>query len=153
MKMLFACIVLAACGSSAPAPAQPSSGPQAEAALPDVPFDNLNHEQKAQYMKQKVVPAMTPVFQNHDAKDFAQFGCETCHGKDASARHFEMPNPELPKLVMKELMAGTSKFKPEDIEWMHKEVAPTMAKLVQMQPWSPDNPKGFGCASCHPVEE
>ncbi|HUJ62636.1 MAG TPA: hypothetical protein VLX92_29240 [Kofleriaceae bacterium] len=143
MKLLVCLVlVIGACGSKPPEPAQPT---QATATLPDVPFDKLDHDQQVEFMKQKVVPTMKPIFQNHDAQKFAKFGCQTCHGPGAAQGKFDMPNPELPKLNFSDM----SKFKKEDIEWMEKQVKPTMAKLVQMPEYSQDNPKGFGCLACH----
>jgi hypothetical protein len=149
---IVAIVVAAACGGkSSPQPKSPE--PVAHEALPDVPFDKLDPGQKAQFMKERVVPAMTPLFQGHDAKKFAQFGCETCHGKGVKDMHFDMPNKALPKLIVKELMAGTSKFEKRDLEWMGKDVKPTMAKLLGRPEWTPENPKGFGCHACHQMEE
>ena len=59
-----------------------------------------------------------------------------------------MPNPELPKLNFKDM----SKWKKEDVDWMKDQVMPTMAKTLQLPPFSPDNPKGFGCLACHTQE-
>ena len=150
MKLLVAvAVVLAACGSNAPAPNAPKEGGaaagEADVALPDVPFDKLEHDQRIAFMKKKVMPAMKPIFQNHDAKDFAQFSCKTCHGEQAKQGHFDMPNPNLPKLNF----ADMSEFKKEDLDWMHNEVWPTMGKLLDMPLYSKDNPKGFGCLNCH----
>jgi hypothetical protein len=47
------------------------------------------------YMKQVVVPKMRLVFRQFDRDEFKKFGCETCHGKNAKAREFKMPNPDL----------------------------------------------------------
>ena len=60
-----------------------------------------------------------------------------------------MPNDKLPKLF------GPSmpKFKKEDVEWMGKEIKPTMAKLLQQPEYTPENPKGFGCLECHGAEK
>jgi len=113
--------------------------------LPDVPFDKLDHDQRIAFMKQKVVPTMKPVFQNHDPKDFEKFGCQTCHGAQAKDGHFDMPNPDLPKLNFSDM----SKYKREDIDWMKNEVMPTMGKLLRLTLYSEDNPKGFGCLHCH----
>lgn len=124
-------------------------GEAAPVALPDVPFAKLDHDQKMAFMKQKVVPAMKPIFQNHDAKRYAEFGCITCHGDQAKDGKFDMPNPGLPKIgVTKEFYA---KFDPKDLEWMGKDVMPTMANLVQLPPsYTDPQPKdGFGCANCH----
>jgi mono/diheme cytochrome c family protein len=139
-------ILAAACGSKSPTPATP--GGEAQVALPDVPFDRLDHEQRIAFMKQKVMPAMTPIFKNHDPKDFAEFGCTTCHGPGAKDGHFDMPNAGLPKLDFQHL----DKFKQADLEWMGKEVMPTMAKLLGQEPYSEANPKGFGCLECHTAE-
>lgn len=150
MKLLVACIlVLAACGSKSPTPSNPKEGgEEATVTLPDVPFDKLDHDQRIAFMKQKVVPVMKPIFQNHDAKDFAEFGCKTCHGEQAKDGHFDMPNPKLPKLNFKDM----SKFKKEDLEWMKNEVLPTMGKTLGLPLHSNDNPKGFGCLNCHTQE-
>jgi hypothetical protein len=95
-------------------------------------------------MKQKVMPVMKPIFQGHDADRFAKFQCDTCHGRGAASGTFDMPNAELPKLTK-----DMKKFEPADIEWMTKQVEPTMAKLLQQAEWSPQNPDGFACLSCH----
>ena len=150
MKLLVGLIlVLAACGSKAPATTGPGAaaagGGDANVVLPDVPFDKLEHDQRIVFMKRKVMPAMKPIFQNHDPKDFEKFGCQTCHGAQAKEGHFDMPNPDLPKLNF----ADMSKFKKEDIEWMKNEVMPTMGKILQLPLYSEENPKGFGCLHCH----
>src|SRR4051794_39313052 len=100
--------LIAACGSKSPSgPTTPTTTAAAGSAaskappppLPDLPFDKLDHAQKIQFMTEKVVPAMEPLFKAHDAKDFADFGCKTCHDPKAIAKdEFKMPNPELPKL-------------------------------------------------------
>lgn len=95
-------------------------------------------------MKAVVVPKMRPVFQNHDAKKFSNFGCPTCHGAGATTGDYEMPNTDLPKLDFSDL----SKFQQVDLDWMQSEVKPTMARLLEM-PESTRTRKGFGCLSCH----
>ena len=45
--------------------------------------------------------------------------------------------------------ADMSKFKKEDIEWMEKDIKPTMARLLKQPEYTPQNPKGFGCLECH----
>src|ERR1700733_6886304 len=92
-------------------------------------FDKLDHKAQAQFMKDHVVQDMKVAFQGFDAKKFADFDCKTCHGKDAKAKHFEMPNPELPKLDFKAIQAG--KQKPKMAEFMEKTVKPQMAKILQ----------------------
>jgi hypothetical protein len=139
-------VLAAACGSKSPSATTPKTGEDsATVALPDLPFDKLDQDQRAAFMKQKVVPQMKPIFQNHDAKDYASFGCKTCHGEQAKDGHFDMPNPKLPKLNFKDM----SSFKKEDIEWMKTQVWPTMAKILDLPMHSAENPKGFGCLNCH----
>jgi hypothetical protein len=154
MRTLLASMVfLAACGGSSHSPAttttQPAggegSGSAAAAVLPDVPFDKLEPMQKAEFMKQKVMPAMEPIFKNHDATKYAQFGCQTCHGEGVEKHEFKMPNPKLPVLDFKDM----SKYKPEDLKWMGDEVKPTMAKILGVPEHTKDNPNGFGCLECH----
>jgi hypothetical protein len=149
---LFVAVVLfaAACGSKSPsATTTPTAGEgSAVVVLPDVPFEKLDQDQRIAFMKQKVMPAMKPLFQNHDPKDFAEFGCVTCHGDQAKEGHFDMPNPKLPKLNFNDM----SKFKKEDLEWMGKEIEPTMGKVLNLPLYSKDNPKGFGCLACHTLE-
>jgi len=151
MRLFLASFVFAAaaCGSKAPAPSAPKPDEGSAAmVLPDVPFETLQHEQQVAFMKQKVMPVMKPLFQNHNPKAFAEFGCVTCHGAGAKEGHFDMPNPKLPKLNFGDM----SKFKKEDVEWMGKEIMPTMGKILNLPLYSKDNPTGFGCLACHTQE-
>ncbi len=129
-------VVVVACGPP-PEPARP--------VLPDVPFEQLDHDQKIQFMKEVVEPAMRPMFQGHDPKEFASFGCKTCHGPDADRGHYHMPSDELPKLNL----ADMSQFEQRDIDFMQAKVKPTMARLLKEPEHSPENPRGFGCLHCH----
>jgi hypothetical protein len=151
-KLGLTCVLLlAACGgSSAPTttPSTPKEEPAKVVVLPDVPFEKLDHEQRIEFMKQKVVPVMKPIFQSHDATKYAEFSCVTCHGKQALEGHFDMPSTETPKLNFKDM----SKWKPADLEWMGKVVKPTMAKLLGEAEYTPENPTGFGCLNCHTAE-
>jgi hypothetical protein len=150
MKLCVAVVLLAAaCGPKSPSSTMPTGDEDsAGVALPDVPFEQLDHDQRAEFMRQKVVPVMKPLFQNHDPKHFAEFGCQTCHGAQANDGHFDMPNPELPKLNLRDL----GKFENDDIEWMSKEIAPTMGQILNEPLSSADNPQGFGCPACHTME-
>jgi hypothetical protein len=154
MRAVLLAALIAACGGKSSAPTTPSSSTSTSEAplppLPNVPFDQLDQDQRAQFMKETIVPAMKPVFQNHDPRRFAEFGCKTCHGKEADLGHFDMPNMELPKIGKS---TDWSRFKKEDIDWMKSEVKPTMAKLLEQPEWTPENPKGFGCTECHPAAE
>ncbi len=57
-----------------------------------------------------------------------------------------------PSAAGKAEKVASGNFKKEDVEWMHKEIAPTMSKILNLPMASKENPKGFGCPSCHPVQ-
>jgi len=143
-SLLLAAAAVAACGPK-PGGAGPGS---AQVVLPDVPFDELDHDQRFDFMKQVVVPTLGPMFKRHDKQKFAQFGCKTCHGKGADRGEYHMPNDDLPKLNLADL----SKYKQADIEFMQNDVLPTMARLVKRSVWTPEDTDGFGCLECHPKE-
>ncbi len=144
LALVSTLLLLAACGGPSAPTTTPVEGP-ATAALPNVPFEKLDHDQQIQFMKEKVVPAMKPLFQTHDAVKYAEFGCKTCHGEGAEKGEFEMPNAGLPTLDF----ADMSKFKKADIEWMGTVIKPGMAALLGESEYTPENPTGFGCLHCH----
>ena len=148
--VIVAALFAAACGakSTSTADTTPRAEGSAAAVLPDAPFEDLDHDQRVEFMKQKVVPTMKPIFLAHDAEDFADFGCQTCHGEGFKQGDFEMPNPKLPRLNF----ANMGKYKREDVEWMKQQVYPTMGKLLRIPLQSADNPKGFSCLYCHTQE-
>lgn len=117
------------------------------ASASDFDFDKLSHEDKIKFMKQKVVPTMKPLFQKFDPKDFAKFGCKTCHGKDPQKAKYKMPTPDLPPLDFAAIKAG--KEDPKAVEFMSKTVKPEMAKLLNQPEMSQTSPQGFGCLDCH----
>ena len=137
-RAALGCLLLlaAACGAKPP----PGAG-SATAVLPDVPFEELDHDQRIQFMKQVVMPAMAPLFQRHDPQEYANFGCATCHGPGADRGEFHMPSDKLPKLNFADLRT----FQERDLEFMKAEVKPTMAKLLKEPEHSAEHPRGFGC--------
>lgn len=136
---------LLGCGPKPGAAAPEDPKVTAQPALPDVRFADLDLEQRAEFMKQKVVPAMTPLFRDHDPKKYSDVGCKTCHGDDAETGDFDMPNESLPVLDF----ADMSKFRPADIEWMKTKIKPAMAKILGEPEHTQENPSGFGCLNCH----
>ena len=111
-------------------------------------FDKLSYEEKQDFMKKNVVPPMKKAFQKFDAKEYANFGCKTCHGKDPKKTKYKMPNPELPKLDFAKLKAGEDK---EAAKFMAEVVKPDMAKILEVKEMNPEHPElgGFGCLDCH----
>ena len=122
----------------------------------EVPWKQMTKQQRGRYMKQVVTPKMQALFQAHDAEHYTKFGCATCHGKDAKAKGFEMPNPDLPKLPAspEEFMATTAKEKPEMVKFMVEQVTPQMAHLLGLQPFNPEapDPNAFSCGGCHTLK-
>ena len=138
--LLFA--AFCACGGST----TPADSPSGESLTP---WHDLDEGQRLERMKTVVVPNMKAVFQRHDAEEFAEFNCATCHGAGAKQGQFEMPNAALPalnpadgfKVHMDELPNGT--------RFMMEEVVPEMAKALGESPYDPKTGQGFGCFECH----
>jgi hypothetical protein len=114
---------------------------------PTVWSDSLSKEQMVAMMKQRVVPAMKPIFQAADAKRYADFGCRTCHGPD-----FKDPKSYLPKLHLVGGKLEEFTTKPDVAKFMAEKVAPEMAKALGLKPFDPATHEGFGCGGCHPME-
>jgi cytochrome c553 len=164
LASILALSCLASGKPSAAADAEPAAAPAAKdkekvVGPPETAWKDMNDEQRATYMKKVVVPKMRPVFQEFDADEFKKFGCGTCHGKDAKARKFKMPNPEIHALPpTPAAFQAALKSKPTWPKWtkfMGEKVAPQMAGLLgkpHFDPKKPD-PNAFGCAGCHTIEK
>lgn len=103
-------------------------------------------------MSRHVVPAMTDLFLAYDAERFGDFGCPTCHGADASARHYAMPNPSLPVLYPTGSVGqhrAVAQF-PEGVRFMFSEVTPAMGQLLGAPEFDETTHEGFTCFACHP---
>jgi hypothetical protein len=138
--------------------AAPSDPPAAEAkpAGPPQPWKDMTPAQKGKYMKDVIVPKMKPAFQAFDADEFKKFGCDTCHGKQAKARKFKMPNPDI--FALPATPAGFAELKEKKGNWMKfmgGTVKPQMAALLGLPEFDPKKAEagGFGCAECHTVKK
>lgn len=104
------------------------------------------------FMKQRVMPRMKTLFQEHDGKHFAEFTCKTCHGP-----LFKSPKSFLPKLRMTAAKAGghpqLEAFvkEPKVAKFMAEKVVPEMASLMGQKPYDPQTQQGFGCGGCHTI--
>jgi hypothetical protein len=96
----------------------------------------LDRDQRAELMKERVVPELVPIFQRRDPARYAAFGCATCHGRGAASGRYDMPNPQLVHLTESPALDRRA------VEWMTAEVTPAMARLVGT----------IECRTCH-VEE
>lgn len=137
----------AAAGSGADA----GSGAAEPVAKTGFDFDKLTHDEKVKFMKTKVMPTMKPLFQKFDKKEFGNFTCKTCHGKDPAKAKYEMPTKDLPALDFDAIKAG--KEDPKMVEFMAKVVKPEMAKLLNEPEMTESEPKGFGCLHCHTTKK
>jgi mono/diheme cytochrome c family protein len=132
-------------------PAEPAPAPAPGAAAK--PFDQMSHDEQIAFMKDVVVPTMKPLFQAHDAKAFAEFGCVSCHGPGAKQGKFDMPTSALPKLDPKDGFAVHKKKTPEMMTFMMEKVLPEMAKTLNEPLYDPATQKGFGCVGCHELKK
>lgn len=158
----FVAAVSVACGGAQPASATPDreetassesaapAGP--EPGAPDVPWPQKTREQRMEYMGLVVYPKMKETFQSFDAKGFAEFKCQTCHGKDMEAVDFKMPN-SLYGLSATDPMGAAMEYDEQVAKFMAETVVPTMAELLGTAPYDPATHEGFGCFGCHQMEE
>src|SRR5262249_2127652 len=105
-------------------------------------FDELTHDQRALFMEVKVLPVLGPMFHEFDPVRFAKVNCNTCHGSNPEANHFEMPG-DIKPLDFKNL--------PKDpiVGFMASQVKPKMAAILDQEPFNPATGTGeFGCTSC-----
>jgi hypothetical protein len=150
-SLAFVVVALAGPASLRAAEGQ-TAAPAAEAAKID--WEHMSKDERKKYMKLTVLPEMKKAFQAYDAKAYKKFTCETCHGDGATEGTFKMPNPKLPKLpTAREGFMALQQKKPEAVKFMGTVVKPTMARLLGLPEWSPQNMKGFGCYQCHNKEE
>ena len=144
--------VIAACGGSQPAASAPGDGAAPAADAPaegsaDVWSDSMSDKQKGEFMKKKVVPAMSKTFQEFDGKKYADFGCKTCHGPQFKPKPVEF----LPELHMKGDKLVEAEAHPDVAKFMSEKVSPQMAEIFGKKPFNPETKEGFGCTGCHKI--
>jgi len=104
----------------------------------------LDHDQRAKFMAQVVVPKMKPLFQAFDPKRFAEFDCRTCHGEGAEHDVFRMPNAQLFALPKtSEGFDALATKKPRWVKFMTDQVKPEMTRILGMP--------ALACETCHPT--
>lgn len=173
LSLLVPIVAAVACGSATPAPSTtpsaasaaptetssataaptettPPAASSSAAANPSAPvdFDAMSNQQKMEFMKNVVMPRMAKVFQDHDAKDYASFGCKTCHGDPPKDPHDALPKLKLSGDGLKKLQQDDADM----LKFMHDKVMPEMAAIFGQQPYDPQTKQGFGCKGCHTVE-
>lgn len=142
-------LVLVACGGGA-APSEPATT-EPTAGSDEPAWASMSREQRGQYMNDVVLPRMRTLFQEFDAEEFGEVNCATCHGENAEAVAFHMPNTLHP-LNPAELPAMFQSQDPEVqriAQFMAGPVEHTMAELLGQEPYDPESQQGFGCFGCH----
>ena len=150
----FTSLALADEPKAAPAPASPEAGGKVTG--PPKPWKEMTAAQRGKYMKDVVMPRMQVAFQDFDAEEFKKFGCDTCHGKQAKARKFKMPNPDIYALPATAAgFAPLMEKKPRMLKFMGEVVKPRMAALLGVPAFDPAKPEagGFGCTGCHTTKK
>jgi cytochrome c553 len=139
-------------GAGGPPPSETAGTASAAPVVgpPTVAWSAMTKEQRKQYMKAVVAPKAKEMFLAFDSSRYANFSCATCHGDGANDGSFKMPNPRLPVLPnspdgFRRLMAD----KPTIMEFMSKQLKPTMAQLLGQPEFNPETKTGFGCMECH----
>lgn len=128
------------------------AAPAEAAAAKTVDWERMTFDERKKLMKAKVLPELKKAFQSVNPKRYEKFTCATCHGDGATTGKFKMPNPKLPKLPAptdRDGFMALQQKKPEVFKFMETVVKPTVAGIVGVPEWSPQNPKGFGCFACH----
>ena len=101
-------------------------------------------EEAGDFIYECVVPPMKATFQEYESKRFADFGCTTCHGKDAEANGYAMPSV----FALNWDWAGQwsrSVIYVGDGSGLMEHVAGDMAEILGYDPYDNKTGEGFGC--------
>lgn len=145
-------VTLAACGGAAPATGTTTEASQPTLHGPPAPWATLDHDARRAHMVHEVLPNASELFTSWRAERYADFSCETCHGQDASARNFAMPNPSLITLYatgtvgQEEVLAQYT----EACTFMYSRLVPAMQTMLGAPDYDPATHEGFTCFACHP---
>jgi hypothetical protein len=144
-------VLLVSCGGAQHTePAHASSEPSL--VPPPRPWAEMDHDARRAHMVQHVLPSTDELFTSWNAERYADFSCATCHGADASARNFAMPNPSLITLYptgtigQQEVLAQYT----EASTFMYSHLVPAMQTMLGASEYDPATHTGFSCFSCHP---
>jgi len=126
---------LIACGG-----AREGAATAATAASGPDEWSKATWEERHGTMTWGVLPNMARRFQRFEGSAVPRLTCRTCHGADAEARMYKMPNASLMALDPARLPSPESS---RIAKFMHEEVVPEMRELLE----SPT----LSCNQCHPV--
>lgn len=109
-------------------------------------------DERRAHMARHVVPVMSELFASYDSARFSDLSCETCHGPDAAARDFALPNPAILALYPTGSIGQYQMVEryPEGVRFMFIEVVPAMRTMVGAAEFDAATQTGFSCYACHP---
>lgn len=151
--LLLATLFALGCGGATPSAPQSTNGADTIQGPPK-PWVEMDASERRRYMAESVLPTMATLFTEFDPERYADFSCMTCHGDNARAVGFHMPN-RLPVLWP----SGTPEqrrmveLQPEMARFMFNRVLPTMTQLLGQPEWNNQDKTGFSCFNCHPHAE
>lgn len=154
-------LFLAACGSTTPTenttppPDSTTEPPSGEVPSPPKAWAEMTRGERQSWMVAEVLPRMAPLFEEYDAQRFADFDCAGCHGDDAAARNWAMPNPNIMALHptgSPEQLRMVEEQRPM-VTFMFQKVLPTMQTLLGAEAYDAETGTGFSCYACHPRAE
>ncbi|GAB4195718.1 MAG: hypothetical protein OHK0013_02200 [Sandaracinaceae bacterium] len=116
---------------------------------PPRPWHQMSHDEQVYWMVSNVLPIAAEDFRAYDAERYATVTCETCHGENPEAVHYELPIASLPRLPAPGSPQWQQMQQSSAYAFMNDVVTPTMATLLGEERWSPQNTDGFGCFECH----
>jgi hypothetical protein len=131
MRRLVPVLFTIACGSHTSV-AQQSHEPTRS--RPDT-WTKLSFEEKHSVMTFKVLPNMARTWRDFKHTEDPEMTCRTCHGQDAEAVSYRMPNPSLAKIDPAHPPAS------DIATFMKTKMVPETSELVGAD---------VGCNTCHP---
>ncbi len=152
LHVVCACLLALACGGGSSNTEGAENAGTIEG--PPKPWADMDGSERRRYMADRVLPTMAELFTAYDPERFADFSCMTCHGDNAGAVAFHMPN-RLPVLWP----SGTPEqrrmveLQPDMARFMFNRVLPTMTQLLGQPAWNNEDKTGFSCFNCHPHAE
>lgn len=152
-------LFVGACGSTQPVdnttpqPEEPADAPASgEVPGPPKPWAEMTRGERQGWMVAEVLPRLGPMFEEFDSSRFAGFDCSGCHGDDAAARNWAMPNPSILALHPTGSAEQQQMVRdyPDMCRFMFNRVVPTMQTLLGAQAYDAETQTGFSCYVCHP---
>jgi len=132
MKRFVPVLFTIACGSHAANVAQPSR--ETPHAREDT-WSKLSFEERHSVMTFTVLPNIARTWRDFKHTEYPEMTCRTCHGQDAEAVSYRMPNPSLAKIDPAHPPQN------EIATFMKTKMVPEMSELAGAD---------VGCNTCHP---